>query len=65
MRSAKTTTLLLISAGLLAACGLRGPLYLPEDEESGKPATQQSTEKDQQTEKDRQTEKEKDDDSES
>jgi len=61
MRSAKSTTLLLISAGLLAACGLRGPLYLPEDEESGKAATQQSTEKVQQTE----DQKEKDDDSES
>jgi predicted small lipoprotein YifL len=40
MQTAKATLLMLICVGLLGACGLKGPLYLPQDE----PATQSATE---------------------
>ena len=39
MRTVKITLLFLLSTTLLGACGLKGPLYLPED----KPATEQAT----------------------
>lgn len=32
MQTVKNTLVLLISATLLGACGLKGPLYLPEDD---------------------------------
>jgi predicted small lipoprotein YifL len=38
MQTVKTTLLLLICITLLGACGLKGPLYLPEE----KPASGQS-----------------------
>lgn len=48
MQTAKSTllsTLLaLLCSCLLAACGLKGPLYLPTDETVAKPGTAQSTE---------------------
>lgn len=34
MRSAKSTLILLVFASLLSACGLKGALYLPEDEQT-------------------------------
>ena len=32
MQTMKTTLLVLMCLALLGACGLKGPLYLPEDE---------------------------------
>jgi len=32
MQTVKTTLIFLICAAMLGACGLKGPLYLPEDE---------------------------------
>jgi predicted small lipoprotein YifL len=40
MQTAKAILLMLICVGLLSACGLKGPLYLPQDD----PATQAGTE---------------------
>ena len=45
MSLAKISLLLLFSACMLAACGLRGPLYLPDDEQTTKPATGQEASK--------------------
>lgn len=44
MQTVKFTLLALLSSCLLAACGLRGPLYLPEDEPTAKPDTAQNAE---------------------
>lgn len=41
MSLAKISLLLLFSTCLLAGCGLRGPLYLPDEEQTTKPATEQ------------------------
>lgn len=42
MQTVKFTLLALLLCCLLAACGLRGPLYLPEDEPAAKPDTAQN-----------------------
>jgi predicted small lipoprotein YifL len=47
MQTAKTTLLVLICASVLGACGLKGPLYLPEE----KPAVEQASAVDSDTEK--------------
>ncbi len=48
MQTAKSTflaiLLALLFASLLGACGLKGPLYLPQDEPAAKPDAEQSTE---------------------
>jgi len=50
MQTVKTILLFLICVTFLGACGLKGPLYLPEDN----PATEQSTaDKDTEQEKDK------------
>ena len=36
-----TLSAVLLSTLLLAACGQKGPLYLPEDAESGEPRNEQ------------------------
>ena len=41
MQTVKTTLLILISVSLLGACGLRGPLYLPDEDPAAKPSTQE------------------------
>ena len=40
MQTAKAILMLLICVGLLSACGLKGPLYLPQDEPIAQPATE-------------------------
>ncbi|NOR18560.1 MAG: hypothetical protein GQ538_00550 [Xanthomonadales bacterium] len=40
MQSAKAILLILMCLGLLGACGLKGPLYLPQDDVTKKPANQ-------------------------
>ena len=56
MQSMKTTLLVLMCLALLGACGLKGPLYLPEDESTVK---QESTpDKDAKKEKENNTGKE-------
>ena len=47
MQTAKTILLILICASVLGACGLKGPLYLPEET----PAVEQATTVDSDTEK--------------
>jgi predicted small lipoprotein YifL len=53
MQTLKTTLLILISITLLGACGLKGPLYLPEDKAAAEPATApaEDAEKDKEKEK--------------
>jgi len=43
MHIVKFTLLTLLFSSLLAACGFKGPLYLPEDEPAAKPETTQDT----------------------
>ena len=42
MQTVKPTLLALLTSCLLAACGLKGPLYLPTDEPATRPDTEQS-----------------------
>ena len=58
MQTVKFTLLALLSSCLLAACGLKGPLYLPEDEPAAKPDTAQNANSEENEE-----EKEKEEDS--
>jgi predicted small lipoprotein YifL len=43
MQSAKVILLILICVGLLGACGLKGPLYLPDDDPAAKSADKQQS----------------------
>jgi predicted small lipoprotein YifL len=43
MQTVKTTLLILICAALMGACGLRGPLYLPDEDPATKPAVEQDS----------------------
>ena len=40
MQTTKAIFALLICIGMLSACGLKGPLYLPQDEVAEKPTTE-------------------------
>ena len=52
MQTAKITLLIFICASVLGACGLKGPLYLPEE----KPAVEQASAVDNETEKENEEE---------
>jgi len=41
MQTVKAVSVILICFALLGACGLRGPLYLPDEESATKPVTGQ------------------------
>lgn len=41
MQTVKTSLTLIICVALLSACGLSGPLYLPDDKPDSKPAPAQ------------------------
>lgn len=56
MRTVKITLLLLLGSALLGACGLKGPLYLPEE----KPAAEQAAPADANADKEKAKEKKKD-----
>jgi predicted small lipoprotein YifL len=43
MQTVKIILLILICAALLSACGLRGPLYLPDENPAAKPAVEQDS----------------------
>ena len=43
MQTVKVVLLILITIIVLGACGLKGPLYLPQDEPVSGPATAQET----------------------
>jgi len=43
MQTVKTTVLLLICVVLLGACGLKGPLYLPDENPVSEPAAEQDS----------------------
>ena len=58
MQTVKFILLTLLISCLLAACGLRGPLYLPEEEPAAKPDTAQNAKSEENEE-----EKEKEEDS--
>ena len=62
MQTVKALLLVLICISLLAACGLKGPLYLPPDDagnktdteqQSGESADQEKSKKDSEKDKDR------------
>jgi len=57
MQTVKFTLLALLTSCLLAACGLKGPLYLPEDEPAAMPDTARNANSE---EKEEEKEKEKD-----
>ena len=46
MQSVKTSLLLLIGIAILAGCGLRGPLYIPDEETVTEPAIEQDSKTD-------------------
>jgi predicted small lipoprotein YifL len=41
MQTLKTTLLILLSAVVLSACGLRGPLYLPDEDPATDPTSEE------------------------
>jgi len=41
MQTIKATLLLLMSTTLLSACGLKGPLYLPDEDATARPGLEQ------------------------
>jgi predicted small lipoprotein YifL len=43
MQSVKTSLVILVYVVLISACGLRGPLYLPDEEPASKPAVEQDS----------------------
>jgi predicted small lipoprotein YifL len=43
MQTVKTTVVLLICVVLLSACGLKGPLYLPDENPVSEPAAEQGS----------------------
>ena len=43
MQTVKTTLVILICVALMSACGLRGPLYLPNENPATKPAVEQDS----------------------
>ena len=54
MRTVKITLMLLLCSTLLGACGLKGPLYLPEDKraaEQAAPADAEAADKEKAKEK--------------
>ena len=53
MQTVKLTLLTLLLSCLLAACGHKGPLYLPKDEPVAKPETSQDDKSKQQEEKEK------------
>lgn len=55
MRCCKTILILLVSISLLTACGLKGPLYLPDDEETTQAAAELTSESEMQIEEKEET----------
>ena len=43
MQTVKTTLVILICVAFVGACGLRGPLYLPDEDPATKPAAEQDS----------------------
>jgi predicted small lipoprotein YifL len=43
MQTVKTTLVILTCVALMSACGLRGPLYLPDEDPATKPAVEQDS----------------------
>ena len=43
MQTVKTTLVILICVALMGACGLRGPLYLPDEDTATIPAVEQDS----------------------
>jgi len=61
MNTAKSILLALFFSYLLGACGLKGPLYLPQDEAIANPAKVQNAKTAKQEQKQKQQKKEKED----
>jgi predicted small lipoprotein YifL len=55
MRCCKTILILLVSISLLTACGLKGALYLPDDEETTQAAAELTSESEMQIEEKEET----------
>jgi predicted small lipoprotein YifL len=43
MQSVKTSLVILVYVALISACGLRGPLYLPDENPTTKPDVEQGS----------------------
>ena len=43
MQTVKATLLLLMSTALLSGCGLKGPLYLPDEDAAARPGLEQDS----------------------
>jgi predicted small lipoprotein YifL len=63
MQTFKFTLLTLLLSCLLAACGHKGPLYLPKDEPVAKPETSQDDQSKQQEDKEKEEARESSDNS--
>ena len=59
MQTVKTTLVILICVAVMGACGIRGPLYLPDEDPASKPAVEQDSAADTDEEKNK-DDKEKD-----
>ena len=59
MQAAKTYLLMLICIFLLGACGLRGPLYLPDEKPAGTQPSDQSASGEEKPEEDEDDKKDK------
>ena len=53
MQTIRTIFMILISAVVLSACGLRGPLYLSDEDPATKPVVEQETDGNEDKEKDK------------
>ena len=62
MQTIKTTLLTLISVAVLSACGLKGPLYLADEDTAAKPVVEQDSSLDIDEKQDKEEDKEKDSD---
>ena len=51
MQTVKTALLILICAALVGACGLRGPLYLPDESQEAEPTVEQDKDDEENDEK--------------
>ncbi len=58
MQTVKTTLIILICAALLGACGLRGPLYLPDESPAAKPAVEQDSDEEEMDEEEKKDDEE-------
>jgi predicted small lipoprotein YifL len=62
MQTIRTILMILISTVVLSACGLRGPLYLPEEDPATTPGVEQETNGSEDKKEDKKEDQEKESD---